>query len=57
MLRVTGSLNRQIGGLRPNGLRESGEYAPLSILAYSGHKKSVKITDHTFIQPVWAEVT
>ena len=56
VLRVTGSLNSQTGGLRPNGLRESGEYAPLSILAYSSHKKSVKITDHTFIQPVWADV-
>jgi len=55
VLRATGSLNSQTGGLRPFGLRESVRYAPLSILACSGHKKSVKITDHTFIQPVWAE--
>ena len=54
VLRVTGPLNSQTGGLRPNGLRESGEHAPLSILAYSGPKKPVKYTDHTFIQPVWA---
>ena len=51
VLRVTGSLNNQTGGLRPNGLRESGEYAPLDELSYGtdNDKKELYRTGREYV--------